>query len=183
MSAQYDEALWYAVLTRSRQEKTAAAMLESQSITHFLPLLKEDRRWSDRNKTISVPLFPGYVFVQIVRSSTVQLRVLKVPGIIDFVSNREGPLAIPEGDIKSVRALVSNGVGCSPHPFLRVGERVRVVRGVLAGIEGNLSRRGAQSKLVISVEMLQRSVSVNVDESDVEAVYCLSTRQPRALPT
>jgi transcription antitermination factor NusG len=169
----HGEALWYAVSTRSRQEKTAASMLENLEVAHFLPLIEEERHWSDRMQKVTLPLFPGYMFVQIARSCEFQLRVLKVPGIVDFVGNRNGPLAIPESEIEDVRALVSHGAGCSPHPFLEAGDRVRVVRGALAGIEGTLIRRGEQSKLVISVEMIQRAISVSVSISDVEPVYCL----------
>jgi transcription antitermination factor NusG len=175
VTTHHDEPSWYAVSTRSRQEKVAASMLESLAIVHLLPLFNEERRWSDRKQMVTLPLFPGYVFVKITRSPELQLRVLKVPGIVDFVGNRKGPLAIPESDIESVRAVVSRGVGCSPHPFLEAGCRVRVVRGVLAGVEGTLSRCGAESKLIISVEMIQRSVSVSVAVSDVELVY----REPR----
>jgi transcription termination/antitermination protein NusG len=175
----HGEALWYAVSTRSRQEKSAASMLENLEVAHFLPLIEEERRWSDRKQKVTLPLFPGYMFVQIARSSEFQVRVLKVPGIVDFVGNRNGPLAIPESEIRNVRALVSHGVGCSPHPFLKSGDRVRVVRGTLAGVEGTLIRRGEQSRLVISVEMIQRAISVSVSMSDVEPVYCVAGLQPQ----
>jgi transcription antitermination factor NusG len=155
-------------------------MLENLEIQNFLPLFNEERRWSDRKQIVALPLFPGYLFVRIARSSDVQLRVLKVPGIVDFVGNRNGPLAIPEGDIENVRAVVSRGVGCSPHPFLNAGDRVRVARGPLAGLEGSVTRCGAQSRLVISVEMIQRSISVSVAESDVEPAHPASD-QPSQL--
>jgi transcription antitermination factor NusG len=167
-AAPHGEALWYAVSTRSRQEKIAASVLENLAIGYFLPLINEERQWSDRKQMIALPLFPGYVFVRIARSSELQLRVLKVPGIVNFVGNQSGPLAIPENEIESVRAAILHGAGCSPHPFLKTGDRVRVVRGVLAGLEGTLIRCGERSKLVISVEMIQRSVSVSVAGSDVK---------------
>jgi transcription antitermination factor NusG len=183
----HGEALWYAVSTRSRQEKCAASMLENLEVAHFLPLIEEERRWSDRKQKVTLPLFPGYMFVQIASFSEFQLRVLKVPGIVDFVRNRNGPLAIPESEIRNVRALVSHGVGCSPHPFLKAGDRVRVVRGTLAGVEGTLIRCGDQSRLVISVEMIQRSVSVSVAVFDVEVIYRAPTQNARSflalLPT
>jgi transcription termination/antitermination protein NusG len=165
------EALWYAVSTRSRQEKIAASMLENLEVAHFLPLIEEERQWSDRKQKVALPLFPGYLFVQIARSNELQLRVLKVPGVVNFVGNQSGPLAIPESEIESIRTALFHGFGCSPHPFLQAGDRVRVVRGALAGIEGTLIRCGVQSKIVISVEMIQRSVSISVTASDVEPVY------------
>jgi transcription antitermination factor NusG len=167
----HGEGLWYAVSTRSRQEKVAASMLENLEVGHFLPLIDEERQWSDRKQKVSLPLFPGYMFVRITRSNELLLRVLKVPGIVNFIGNQSGPLAIPESEIESIRTALCHGFGCSPHPFLKTGDRVRVVRGALAGIEGSLIRCGVQSKIVISVEMIQRSVSISVTGSDVEPVY------------
>ncbi len=164
---------WFAVWTRSRQEKTSAAMLEALGIPHFLPLIEEARRWSDRTKMVSLPLFPCYLFVQIANSSEIQLCVQKVPGVVNFVGNQNGPSAIPEVEINSIRALLSRDTGCSPCPFLKVGDRVRVVRGALAGIEGLFIRCGARSRLVVSVEIIQRSVSVDVPARDVELVQHL----------
>jgi transcription antitermination factor NusG len=175
------EGAWYAVLTRSRQEKIAASMLDYLAVANFLPLIAQERRWSDRRQMVNLPLFPGYLFVRIVSSSDVRLRVLKVPGVVDFVRNRNGPMPIPEKEIEGVHAVLSHGVSCSPHPFLKAGDRVRVVRGPLAGVEGTLVRSGSQSKLVISVEMIQRSVAVNVDSSDVEHISSVAVRDPQSI--
>ena len=177
----HGEALWYAVSTRSRQEKIAASMLENLDVAYFLPLIEEERQWSDRKQKVTLPLFPGYMFVQIARSTEFQLRVLKVPGIVDFVGNRTGPLPIPESEIENVRAVVSHGASCSSHSFFEVGDWVRVVRGALAGVEGTLIRRGEQSKLVISVEMIQQAISVSVSISDVELVYRASGLETQSL--
>ena len=154
-------------------------MLEYLAVPNFLPLINQERRWSDRKQMVAMPLFQGYVFVRITTSGELQLRVLKVPGVVDFVRNRTGALAIPEREIEDVRAVLSHGVGCSPHPFLKAGDRVRVVRGPLAGIEGTLIRSGSQSKLVISIEMIQRSIAASVAESDVEPVLM---QQPQSVP-
>jgi len=96
---------------------------------------------------------------------------LKVPGVIAFVGNLSGPLAIPDAEIKSIQTVLSNGVGCFPHPFLAAGDRVRIKYGPLSGVEGRYVRSGPDSKLVISIEMLQRSVAINVDGCDIEPVY------------
>ncbi len=117
----HGEALWYAVSTRSRQENVAASMLAGLGIRYFHPLITEVHRWSDRKKTVSRPLFPCYLFVHIARSCETQLRVLKVPGIVKFVGNAHGPTAIPEEEIDSVRAVLSSGIDCIPHPFFQVG--------------------------------------------------------------
>jgi transcriptional antiterminator RfaH len=177
----HGEALCYAVSTRSRQENVAASMLAGLGIRYFHPLITEVYRWSDRKQTVSLPLFPCYLFVHIARSCETQLRVLKVPGIVNFVGGARGPTAIPEEEIDSVRAVLSCGIDCVPHPFFQSGGRVRVVRGVLVGIQGKFLRCGAEAKLVISVEMIQRSVSVSVAGSDVEPAYRAPTGQAETL--
>jgi len=169
------ELCWYALTTRSRHEKLASMALESLGITNFLPVSNEERRWSDRKKVIAAPLFPGYLFVQAAITSEVQLSIRKVRGIVDFVGNHSGPLPVPEKEIESVRLLLLCGADYSPHPVLAVGERVRIVRGALAGIEGALVRYGTGSRIVISVEIIQRAVAVNVALSDVERMH----QQPR----
>jgi transcription termination/antitermination protein NusG len=176
-----NQACWYAVTTKSRQEKVVTSMLDYLEVPNFLPLINEERRWSDRKQMVAMPLFQGYAFVRITTSGEFQLRVLKVPGVVDFVRSRSGPLPIPDREIEDVRAVLSHGVGCSPHPFLKAGDRVRVVRGALAGIEGTLIRCGSQSKLVISVEMIQRSVSVDIALSAVEPVSPKMAQADRAL--
>lgn len=165
-----NDVFWYAVSTRSRQEKTAASTLESLSIPNFLPLTTEKRQWSDRQQKVSVPLFPGYVFVRISMLHEMRLRVLKVPGIVTFIGNRSGPQQIPDAEIDGVRTVLSHRIECTPCPIPRVGDRVRVFRGLLRGIEGTLVRSGSDSNLVISVETIQRSLSIHVDGSDVEPV-------------
>lgn len=165
-----NEAAWYAVFTRSRQEKIAATMLDYYQVANFLPLLNQERRWSDRKQMVSVPLFPGYLFVRIERSSELLLRVLKVPGIVDFVRDANGPLTIPADEILGVQRVLTHGNGCSPHRYLQRGDRVRVTRGALQGVEGNFLRIGGQAKLVISVEMIQRSVAVSVSDADIECL-------------
>jgi transcriptional antiterminator NusG len=170
---------WFAVWTRSRQEKTAASMLESLGVSHFLPLRSEVRQWSDRKQVIAMPLFPGYLFVHIERTAESQLSVRKVPGIVKFVGNHSGPLAIPENEVENLRAIATRGNGCSPHPFLRVGDLVRVVRGPFSGIEGIFVRCGAQTRVVVSVEIIQRAVSVEVSGSDVEQISRPLARTPR----
>ncbi len=174
------EARWYAVSTRSRQEKVIALALEGLGIPHFLPLIEEQRQWSDRRKTVSVPLFPGYLFVRTGRAAESQLRLRKISGVVDLVRSHKGPVEVPESEIASVRTLLARGIRCSPHPFPEAGDRVRVVRGALAGIEGVFVRCGAQASLVISVDVIRRSVSVNVAAADVEPLL-VSTPQTQRL--
>jgi transcription antitermination factor NusG len=162
---------WYAVSTLSRHEKSAASTLESLGFTQYLPLINEERQWSDRKKTISLPLFSGYLFVQMANTPEIQLSVRKVPGVVRFVSNQHGPLAIPHEEIENVRALLSRGTECSPCLYLTAGDRVRVVGGPLAGIEGIFLRSGTRARIVVSIQIIQRSVSVQVAACDVVPAY------------
>lgn len=163
-------AQWYALRIRSRQEKAAATMLEALDVPHFLPLISQLRQWSDRKKMVTVPIFPGYLFVRIMATSGHELRVRQVPGVVDFVGNQNGPSAVPEDEIQNVRALLSPAAKCFPCPFLKAGDRVRIVSGPLAGIEGSFIRCGARSRVVVSVEIIQRSIAVDVSEYDIEPI-------------
>ena len=117
-----------------------------------------------------MPLFASYLFVQIPSSRESQVQVLKVPGVINFVGNQSGPLSIPEKELDDVRSVLSQRVDCSPCPFLKIGERVRIIGGALDGIEGTLIGRGPDTKLVISIELIQRSMAVSVYGFSVKPV-------------
>ena len=166
-----DSVFWYAVSTRSRQEKAATSMLESLAIPTFLPLINETRQWNDRRQMVSVPLFPGYLFVRIPMLREIQVRVLKVPGVVTFIGSQNGPQAIPDAEIEGIRRVSSHRIQCTPCQTPKIGERVRIFRGVLAGIEGTLLRCGSDTSLVISVEMIRQSIAIHVDGSDVEPTF------------
>lgn len=159
---------WFAVWTKSRHENVAAALIGSLGIARFLPLKSESRQWSDRRQTVNVPLFSGYLFVKISLLDGSKLRILQVPGVAGFVGNSQGPMAIPEDEIEAVRRVVDRKIQCTVHTFLNEGDRVRVVRGPLAGIEGQLVRTNSQTRLVIAVSMIHRSLAVHVNREDVE---------------
>ena len=161
---------WYAVWSRSRHEKMVASALSNAGITNFLPLVTETHRWSDRRKSVDVPLFPGYVFVQIPNSAEAQLQVRKMSGVVQFVGNQQGAVPIQDKEINDVRAVLEQRVSCSPYPFLQLGQRVRIRGGAFDGIEGVLIGRDSASKLVISIELIQRSLAVSVYNLDVEPV-------------
>jgi len=161
---------WFAVWTRSRQEKTAAAMLETLGVQHFLPLKSELRQWSDRRQTVHVPLFGGYLFVRMDPNKDSRLHVLKTPGIAGFVGNNSGPLPIPDQQIEDIRTVLARRVECAVLPFLEEGDRVRVVRGPLAGLEGRLLQSNAPSRLLIAIEMIQKSLAVSISLHDVELI-------------
>lgn len=162
------EIQWFAIWTRSRQEKAAAAMLQTVGVDYFLPVTSEVRQWSDRKQTISVPLFSGYLFVHMNPTKDSRLQVLKTPGIVGFVGNSSGPLPIPDQQIEDIRTLLATRAECTVIPLLEEGDLVRVVRGPLTGIEGRLLQSNSSSRLLISMEMLHKTVAVNLSRHDVE---------------
>ena len=162
------EARWYALFTKSRQERIASIRLQALDIPFFLPMNDEVHQWSDRKQLVSVPLFPGYLFIHIERLSKKKLHVVNAPGVVGFVGNQSGPLPIPDSEIESIRTMFTRGDKCRPHAFLKEGDRIRMVRGPLSGIEGTLLRSGAKAQLVVSINIIQRSVAVTVSEHDVE---------------
>jgi len=158
---------WFAVWTRSRHEKVAAAMLQLSGVQHFLPLKSEVRQWSDRRQTVSVPLFSGYLFVRMNPTKDSLLRVLKAPGIAGLVGNSAGPLPIPDRQIEDIRTVLAQRVECTAIPILEEGDLVRVVRGPLAGVQGRLVQNSSTARLVISIEMINTSLAVNLSRQDV----------------
>ena len=161
---------WYAIRTRSRHEKLAARQLENQGIITFLPLKSQLRQWSDRRKVVEFPLFPGYAFVRIVYGPGERLRVLRTPGVVGFVGAHGDGTSIPDKQIGDIQAVVANKVWCESHPFLKIGQRVRIRGGSLDGTEGVLVGRDGERKLVISVELIQRSLSIRLEGYDIEPV-------------
>jgi transcription antitermination factor NusG len=159
---------WYATYTNPRHEKLVAQQMEARHIESFLPLYRSVRRWKDRRKQLELPLFPGYVFVRI--SLRERLRVLNLPGVIHIVTFNGKPAVLPESDIESLREGLSKNAVVQPHPYLKVGRRVRVMAGPMYGIEGILVRRKEKFRVVINIDLLMRSVAVEVDESDVRPV-------------
>jgi transcriptional antiterminator NusG len=161
---------WYAVRTRSRHEKMVAEQLERQEIESFLPLVKRTRKWSDRTKEVELPLFSGYNFVRVALASPDRLRVLQTQGVAGFVGINGYGTAIPDNQIQDIRTLLTSQVPFEEQPFLRVGQRVRVRGGALDGVEGILAARNEDRSLVISLEPIQRSLSVRIQGYTVEPV-------------
>jgi transcription antitermination factor NusG len=145
-------------------------MIESLGVPNYLPFKTVLRQWSDRKQKVTVPLFSGYLFVRMNLLDGNKLRVLNLPGAAGFVGNSIGPLPIPDYQIEAVRSVVTQGMECTVHSLLEEGDLVRVVRGPLAGVEGRLIRFSSASRLVISIEMIHRSLSVGISRNDVELV-------------
>src|SRR5271155_56114 len=161
---------WYAIRTRSRHERTAAKQLVSQGIETFLPLVTQLHHWSDRTKQVEVPLFPGYAFVHFVPASDERVRVLRSHGVVGFVGPRWNETPIPDKQIQDIRILLRQNSPLQEHPFLKVGQVVRIRGGSLDGIEGILSANNGNRSLVITVEPIERSLSIRVEGYQVEVV-------------
>ena len=159
---------WWAIYTRHQHEKSVEEMLTAKGFEVFLPLYESVRRWKDRRKLLSLPLFPCYVFVK--GGMDRRLPVLTTPGVYMILTRGECVATIPESEIEAIRRTVDGPFRVEPHPFLRIGERVRVVRGSLEGVEGILTRKKNLYRLVLSVAMLAQSVAVEIDASDVAPV-------------
>jgi len=159
---------WYALHTRARHEKKIDANLQHAGISTFLPLVKETRRWSDRRKTVDLPLFPCYVFVNMPLTPELRLAVLRTPGVLAFVGKSGEATPISEQEIDQVHTVLTQKVPFGPSPFLKAGQRVRVRGGALDGMEGILSSQKGQTMLIISVEPIQRSIAVSVSGYEFE---------------
>ena len=166
--AGYYETRWYAVYTSANHEKRVAEQLAQRSVEHFLPLYSATRRWKDRKVNLQLPLFPGYVFLQIPLRD--RLQVLQIPSVVRLVGFGGIPTSLPEEEIASLRQAQAEGVQLQPHPFLCVGRRVRITAGPLAGREGILKRWKSSLRVLLSIELIQRSVLVDVDVSTIEPV-------------
>ncbi len=159
-------AQWYAVSVCPRHEKVVSKYLDRRGLSCFLPLYRSVRRWKDRQKELEMVLFPGYLFVNLDLRD--RLQVLESPSVVRFVSFQGRPAPVEEDEIRVLSMGLAAGVRAEPHPYLREGKRVRVVRGPLAGMEGIMKRRKDRFRLVLSINLIMRSVMLEVDESDVE---------------
>jgi len=160
---------WFAVQIRYRFEKKAMAELACKDCEVYLPLLTQHRAWSDRRKTIAVPLFPGYAFVHIDRSQQARRSVLETGGLIGFVSFGGNVMTVPQKQIEDLQLLLQQNAPFSLHPFVRAGQRVRVRGGCLHGLEG-LLMQNEKGKLVISIESIQRSLAIEIQGYELELI-------------
>jgi transcription antitermination factor NusG len=159
---------WYAAYVCSRHEKQVISQLQERRVTCFLPVYRSVRRWKDRRKELELVLFPGYVFVHLDLKE--RLRVLQLPSVVRFVSFNGHPAPLPDSEIEILSKGLASGIRAEPHPYLKVGHRVRVRSGPLAGAEGILQRKKEKFRVVLSIDLIMRSVAVEVDEADIEPV-------------
>jgi transcription antitermination factor NusG len=152
---------WFALRVKSRTEKAVSTIARSKGFEEFLPLYQSRRKWSDRFKSVEIPLFPGYVFCRL--NPDFRLPLLTIPGVMSFVGIGKIPVPIDEAEIAAIQAAVGAGLLAEPYPFLEVGQKVRLAEGPLTGLEGWLVEVRKQERLVVSVSMLKRSVAVEID--------------------
>jgi len=165
-----EELFWYAVQTRSRQERKVATQLVEKQITAFLPLLKEVHRWSDRRKTVEQPLFPGYVFVRLPKQVETRISVVRTSGVVRFVGIQGNAIPIPDKEIDDIQTLLSTDIPFGLFPFLHAGQKVRIRGGYLDGVEGILTKKNADQSVVVSIALIQRSLAIRVTGFDLETI-------------
>lgn len=171
---------WFALTVKPNHERAAVQALEWKGWETFLPLYRCRRRWSDRVKELELPLFAGYVFCRFpVRDKG---RILSTPSVVSVVGFAGKPVAVADEEIEAVRKMTGSGLRVGPWPYLRVGQRVRIEAGPLCGLEGILLQLKDAWRVVVSVELLQRSVAAEVDRDVVSPLLSPANRRPLAGP-
>jgi len=160
------EPLWYAIHTKSRHEKFVRDQFDAKDITHLLPLHHRRSKWKDRVKVIEEPLFRGYIFANFTLQQ--KLPILQTAGVVRLVGINGGPEPVPEEQIDAIRKMVKCELPYDPHPYLKEGMHVRVTRGPLQGAEGILIEKKKNYRLVVSIDLIQKAVAVDIDSADVE---------------
>jgi transcription antitermination factor NusG len=161
---------WFAIQTMPRHERKVATELQRKGLHTFLPLFPSARQWSDRVRVLDLPLFPGYVFVQMRPAPDTRIAVLRSNGVTSFVGVRGVGVPIPEMQMAAVQSIVDQKLPFSPYPFLNVGQRVRICGGSLDGIEGMLTEIKGDLSLVISVDLIHKSIAIRVAGYRIEPV-------------
>ena len=170
-----NDARWFAIYTNSRHEKSVARQFAEHGIEGFLPLYKKAHQWTKRSRvTLELPLFPNYVFAHI--SPQWRVPVLAVPGVLGIVGRGQISSALSNAEIESLRPVLERNK-FEPYPYLVAGERVRIRTGSMEGMEGILVRRKNELRVVLTLDLIQRSVVVEVDAKDVEPIVRQVIRQ------
>lgn len=165
------EPQWFAVNVRSRHEFHVLERLTIKGVKAFLPTVEKLRRWKDRKKLVKFPLFPGYLFVHIPKRTKDILNVLKINGAVNLLSGAPGePVPVPDEQITSLIKAVESNEPLDPYPYLKEGQRVRIMQGPMRGVEGMLVQKAGRHMLVLSVDILTQGVALSINASDVERI-------------
>ncbi len=159
---------WLAAYTRSRHELVVANQFQQKGLDALLPTYRRLSRWSDRIRRTDTPLFPGYVFVRVGEGE--RHRILQTAGVVSVVCRSGKPVPLSDADVEKLRFCTANPLAIEPHPYLRVGQRVRVKHGPFLGWEGVLVEKKNSTRLVITVEQIMKSVSIDLHGADIEAI-------------
>jgi len=159
---------WYALYVRSRQEHMVADGLKVRGYEEFLPMYRDRRPWSDRQKSVELPLFPGYVFFRMTPAARAPLYT--IPGLVSVVGRGHEPEAVEDSEIAQIQAISRTGMPAKPWPYLGAGRRVRIQHGALKDIEGIVTDLKGSLRLVLSVTLLQRSVAVEIDREMISPI-------------
>jgi len=168
MKVQLENPNWYAIYTRSRFEKKVYHALQQKGLEAYLPLIKEKRRWSDRIKSVEMPLLPSYVFLKANRTNIHQAYLCA--GFVRFVSSEGKPCTIPDQEINLLKNIISNGYAVRKNSEFEVGERVSIIRGPLRGWEGRIDQKKGNSRIVFQFDSIQQSICVEVNASDIRKI-------------
>jgi len=161
---------WYAVYLKSRHEFKAEKKLLEKDIEAFLPIIERIRQWKDRKKTVTFPLFSGYIFVNIPDDYNSMLSILKTPGVVRFLTLEGKPSPIPEEQIIYLKKLIDNKEQIDPHPYISEGQQVRITSGPLTGVEGTLMEKLNHNFLFLSIDLIKQGAAVKIDAYDIEPV-------------
>jgi transcriptional antiterminator RfaH len=175
MSMRNQQWPWYAILTKTGRERNAMLLLENSGFECYLPVSKSSRRWSDRTKKIDVPLFPGYLFCRM--NPNDRLPVLITPGVVLIVGRGKTPIPIEEHEITAIQRVSTSGLSTMSWPYLQVGQMARIEEGPLQGMTGIVVRIKSGLKLVLSVQLLQRSIAVEIDRSWIRGTHPARTAE------
>ncbi|HEV2103825.1 MAG TPA: UpxY family transcription antiterminator [Candidatus Acidoferrum sp.] len=177
MSMRNQQWPWFAILTKTGREKSATLLLENSGFECYLPVSKSSRKWSDRTKELNVPLFPGYLFCRM--NPNDRLPILITPGVVQIVGRGKTPIPIEEQEIAAIRRVANSGLSTTPWPYLQVGQTARIEDGPLQGMSGIVVRIKSGLKLVLSVQLLQRSIAVEINRNWIRATHPVKTSEHR----
>jgi transcription antitermination factor NusG len=166
MKLESNRRCWLAAYTRSRHEQRVALQLGQKSLEYLLPTYERLVRWSDRIRRIRMPLFPSYIFVHICEDERRVL--LETMGIVQLVSIAGKPALLADEEVERLRSCMLDSADIEPHPYLKIGRRVRVKHGLFAGWEGTLLEKQNSRRLVVNIEQIMKSIAVNIHSADVE---------------
>lgn len=171
---------WFAIQVKPRYEFLAASILRGKGFKEFTPSYKIQRQWSDRRTQVELPLFPGYIFCKF--NSQIRVPIMTTPGVIRIIGTN---MAIPDEEIEAIHAVVANKIAAVPTEYLKIGTRVQVISGPLSGLQGVLLSYGNQHRLILSITLVQNSISVEMDQSNVspipESAPPIKNSQPQLL--